>query len=637
MSQGLTWIAGRRIPLLALVALTALAVGLFAVMRIASAAPGVVVTINDSDNVIKAGAAKTINVAVLDDGAPVGSYMIEYVTVDNGLHVASVDLEAANASDAADTDDATLVVPANAEGEYTITAGVVDADGTPQRLSGSLTITVGDVGDAIGSVEVVLGTVEDTDANGVGQFITGATDDADKENAGPDGDSKPKEGVIAVTVSVLNTLGNKPNGDEISEILIFAPSAWVAEADANAEPTGAGIRIADNANSTSGTTSATATSFNFFVSDDAEGTIDVYAVVIGAAGGTATSAEVPLHFTGDADALTVSEANSPIAQKSGIGYVTVTATDKADNVADLNVTTGADNRDAVTASLKDADDTVVTSSKATIDIEQAPKAGKSFKVPVDTDEDDATTDATDCDGTNADPECDKNALRVTVTTTAAGLAAGEYTLAVVLGDDDPVTATIIVAGDAANVDVEVSSSTVSVGNIITLTATVTDEGGHVIPDGTTVEFNAVGALELTGLGGGAKEGVVISDLDNGVAMARYVVVRGSGTATIIATHGEGAKAIDGVTSVSTEAAAVVDEPDPEPVDGLSQTELNNFASWSGEGSVSASELLAGIAGASGVLFYDGDSWQRYGVVDGQVIPGSRDFTIRSGQTIWISG
>ena len=44
--------------------------------------------------------------------------------------------------------------------------------------------------------------------------------------------------------------------------------------------------------------------------------------------------------------------------------------------------------------------------------------------------------------------------------------------------------------------------------------------------------------------------------------------------------------------------------DAEPVDGLSQTELNNFASWSGEGSVSASELLAGIAGATGVLFYD---------------------------------
>ena len=86
-----------------------------------------------------------------------------------------------------------------------------------------------------------------------------------------------------------------------------------------------------------------------------------------------------------------------------------------------------------------------------------------------------------------------------------------------------------------------------------------------------------------------------------------------------------------------EAAAWVDEPDPEPVDGLSRTELNNFASWSGEGSVSASELLAGIAGATGVLYYDGDSWQRYAVDDGQVVPGSRDFTVRDGDVIWISG
>ena len=121
------------------------------------------------------------------------------------------------------------------------------------------------------------------------------------------------------------------------------------------------------------------------------------------------------------------------------------------------------------------------------------------------------------------------------------------------------------------------------------------------------------------------------------AKIRYVVTKGSGSATIIASDAAEGGTADAVIAISAEAAAPVDEPDPEPADGLSQTELNNFASWSGEGSVSASELLAGISGASAVLFYDGDSWQRYGAVDGQVIPGSRDFTIRSGQTIWISG
>ena len=127
--------------------------------------------------------------------------------------------------------------------------------------------------------------------------------------------------------------------------------------------------------------------------------------------------------------------------------------------------------------------------------------------------------------------------------------------------------------------------------------------------------------------------------EDGTASVKFAVV-GAGTSVVSASAVDsGATGVAVIVSTAglPAEAAVVDEPDPEPVDGLSQTELNNFASWSGEGSVSASELLAGIADATGVLFYDGDSWQRYGVVDGQVIPGSRDFTIRSGQTIWISG
>ena len=55
MSQGLTWIAGRRIPLLALVALTALTVGLFAAFNPHPRPRMRALTINDSDNVVKAG------------------------------------------------------------------------------------------------------------------------------------------------------------------------------------------------------------------------------------------------------------------------------------------------------------------------------------------------------------------------------------------------------------------------------------------------------------------------------------------------------------------------------------------------------------------------------------------------------
>ena len=616
----------------ALAVLAALAVALFAVIQSASAAPGVVVTINDSDNFIRAGEAKVINVAVLDDGVAAGDYDIEYITVSGGLHVAGVDIQAANV----DTDDATLVVPSNAAGKYTITAGVVDTSATPPRLSGELIVTVGDVGDPIGSVEVVLGNVHDTDGDGAPGFIVATSTPEQKGNAGPDSASKPKSGIIGVTVNVLNSLGNKPNGNEISEILIFAPSAYVDEATAGNDAAEGTVRDEANENSTTGTTSDSATSFNFFVSDTDEGTIDVYAVAIGSKGGTATSATLTLAFTGDADTVEVSDANSPIAQKGGSGYVTVTATDKAGNAADLNVTADAANRDAVSAALKDADDKDVPSSKATVMVGQAPKAGKSFKVDVDNDNDDETTDATDCDATNEDSECDKNALRVTVSTTdTVGLAAGEYSLEVTLGDNDPVTATIIVAGDAANVELEGSASSVSVGDIVTFTATVTDEDGNVIPDGTNVEFNAVGALVLTGLGGGADGGTVDAALNDGVAMARYVVVSGSGTATIIATHGDGSKAIDGVTSVSTEAEEAMPEEEAS-VSCLSN--LAGFATWACGVESSASEIFGLVSGrgATALHFWNGSAWVRYSVVDGTMVPGSSDFMVAENDILYIS-
>ena len=620
--------------LTAVAVLAALAVALFAVIQSASAAPGVVVTINDSDNFIRAGEAKIINIAVLDDGEAEGDYTIEYITVSGGLYVASVDTGSANAN----SDDATLVVPSNAAGKYTITAGVVSESLTPARLSGELIVTVGDVGDPIGSVEVVLGNVHDTDGDQAPGFIVATSSDEHKDNAGPDSASKPKSSIIGVTVNVLNSLGNKPNGGEISEILIFAPSAFVDEANAGDDASADTVRDAANSNSTNATIGDgnTATSFNFFVSDTDEGTIDVYAVAIGSKGGTATSGTLTLAFTGDADTVEVSDANSPIAQKGGSGYVTVTATDKAGNAADLNVTADAANRDAVSAALKDADDKDVPSSKATVMVGQAPKAGKSFKVDFANDNDDETTDATDCDATNGDAECDKNALRVTVATTdTVGLAAGEYTLEVTLGDNDPVTATIIVAGDAANVELEGSASNVSVGDIVTFTATVTDEDGNVIPDGTNVEFNAVGALVLTGLGGGADGGTVDAALNDGVAMARYVVVSGSGTATIIATHGDGTKAIDGVTSVSTEAEEAMPE---EEASVACLSNLAGFATWACGVESSASEIFGLVSGrgATALHLWNGSAWVRYSVVDGTMVPGSSDFMVAENDILYIS-
>ena len=625
----------------ALAVLAALAVALFAVLQPASAQAGasLKVTINDSDNVIAAGHAYQVDLTVVNG---TGSYSVEYITVSNGVFV-SLEDTAALGSTAAGSGEATLVVPSTASGEYTITAGVKNDASPVGRTSGELVVTVGDVGSPIGSVEVVLGTVYDDDSDGAPNFVIADTSEQNKGIAGPDSATKAKGSVIGVTVKVLNSLGEAPNAGEISEILIFAPSAFVVAASGEVEADAATVAEVANANSAEGAVGS-ATTFNFWVSDGDEGTIDVYAVAIGSRGGTATSASLPVSFTGDASAIMVSAANSPIAQRDGSGYVTVTAVDKSDNPANLNAAAASDN---VTAKLVDGNGDQVPAGKAAVAVRQNSKTGVDFHDGSTRDNDLGTTDVdesdttTFCDGTNADSECDSKTLRVTVTTTSIGLPGGEYTLEVKLGTSDAVTATIVVAGNAANVDVQGGSDTVAVGDIVSFTATVTDKDGNVIPDGTDVEFNAVGALVLTGLGGGANAGVVTSPLNDGIATARYVVVRGSGTATIIATHGEGAKAIDGVTSVATEAEEPAEPVEPEEVSlgCLNPANVNSFSTYDCGIEATASELFDLVAsrGASAIHLWNGSAWVRYSVVEGQTVPGSSDFVVEDGNILYISG
>ena len=624
--------------------LAALAVALFAIFQPASAANAVTISLNDSDNVVAAGAGYEVHVRVMD-GATNNStaFELEYIVVEGGVvltgETAGQPLEGTVATGDA---EATLVVPSGAKGTYTITAGVLDPDGGPGggplRLIGTLDVMVGDVGDPIGSVEVVPGTVFDDDEDGFPSFVVAGTTPANREISGADSDTKPSDGIIGVTVNVLNSLGNKPNPAEITEVLIFAPSGFVVAAD-DSEAAAGTVHAPENANSAEATTPIAATSFNFWVSDTDEGTIDVYAVAIGSKGGTATSEKLTLAFTGSADVIEVSDANTPIGQKEGTGYVSVTAKDKSGNAANLNAASANDN---VKAKLVDSDGDAVPSTRAKAVVKQAPKANVDFFDGTRQD-DPATTDVNEsddntyCDGTNDDAECDSKKLRVTVTTTALGLAPGVYTLEVTLGDNEAVTSSIIISGDPENIEVEASSSTVAVGDIVTFTATVTDEDGNVIPDGTSVVFNAVGAVTLTGLGGGADKGIVTSPLNDGVASARYVVVTGSGAATIIATHGEGATALDGVTSVSTMA----EEPEAMPEEEASVACLSNlagFSTWSCGVETSASEIFGFVSarGATAIHLWNGSAWVRYSVVDGTMVPGSSDFMVAENDILYIS-
>ena len=86
--------------LTALAVMIAMVAAMFAVMPSASAADTVKVEINDSDNVIAAGASYTITVtAAAADGADTSSeYTLEYATVGSGVFVTNVDAAARTAT-----------------------------------------------------------------------------------------------------------------------------------------------------------------------------------------------------------------------------------------------------------------------------------------------------------------------------------------------------------------------------------------------------------------------------------------------------------------------------------------------------------------------------------------------------------
>ena len=478
-----------------------------------------------------------------------------------------------------------IVVPkGTTEGEYTVSALVstyIDADNlianpdaTPpvvtKTLSAETTFTVGDAGDNVAFAELALAAGELANV-GAGTAVT-------------------------LELSISNSLGNPSNlsATTTANVVIIAAGGDVTRTKG----------FTDN--------DATGNKVRFTVTKTTPGTIDVKALVVGT-GVVAETDTVTLSFAGAVDSLSLSEPTSTLLNQ---------AVGTRDDPATTDKNEDDDPRDSLTLTLTatDVGDNPVSPARV-------PNSAISIK---DTNGDNVGTSKI---GRNAAAP-DKNAIKITLTSegsAAAPLDAGDYTITVSSGGKKA-EGSFTVASGAADISLAVASvpDPAALGSVLTVTATVTDESGLAVGNGTLVTFSTGGALKLDAVGS-----IAGIKTKGGDATVRFIVSQGTGLATIIADAGSAT----GTTTVALAAAEeeVVEVADVEPVDGLSQTELNNFASWSGEGSVSASELLAGIAGATGVLFYDGDSWQRYGVTDGQVIPGSRDFTVRSGQTIWISG
>ena len=629
-------VAQKRTHLAALAVLVALAVALFAVIQSASADkhPHIAISIGDSDNVVASGKSYPIHLTVMNDNNDTGNAAILYLTASTGISVAAVD---ATLDADADSREATLIVPKAAAGEYTISAGVAeDTDGVG-LIEGELVITVADVGDPIGAVETSVGKVNHNKDNATDKSTKKAADDAG--TTGTDNDHLGN--LVAVTVTVTNSLGKAPNPSEVDEIIIFAAGAdiykFATDEDGDVTLTDPDQNSTEFEEDDVAVGDEVPASVQVFIGSNDAGNVEVSAIGIGS-GGSQTSATVTLTFTGEASDITLGAPSSPLSQNGVVKVVGVDGNNDGD--------------------FTDTDDTapVASSGEATIEVTATDASGNvaSLSPGVDvngnndfTDEGDTAPSLGAVTFTDADDESVETivgtvtqkqdakdndvstALIITLNATEA--APGEYTLKVALGEDEE-TATIVVAGDAANIELEVSESSVSVGSIVTITATVTDADGNLVPDAGVVTFTAVGALDMVGLDDAdTVMGGQQAALDDGVTSVRYVVTEGSGTATIIATTGK----IDAVTAVSTDAAAA-GAAEAVSLDCLSAT--NGFATYTCDMDSSASELFGLVSGrgATAVHLWNGSDWVRYSVVDGAMVPGSSDFTVTEDDILYIS-
>ena len=465
------------------------------------------------------------------------------------------------------TSVAYLVTDGAQQGEYTISAKVRSSDLRPDAV-GRL-----DVGHTITKTLTIV-----ADA---GQPL-----DSVELSLAPDYESVVGQGSsIEVVLEVKNSLDNPTNAADVTSILLLAPGAWISHR-------------ADRKEHSLTLDGGLKEKTTFTVTRATEGSVAVSVTVSGRSGVKA-SETLTLTFTGKAKSVVVGAASGLLG--------TAKTTDANKNRVTIEVT-GKDasgqkasvKKSALRASVKD------TSGKTAKHLRVKLAQGKT--------------------GTDADAEDDMHTVVATVEVTDAKVAPGTYTLEVMLGGQSSTkqTAKFSVSGPTASIVVSADKRSVSLTEIVVVTAKLKDKDGNPAQDSVDadVTFLAVGSLELKRLG---KIGSVKSK--GGEASVQFLVTQGSGVATIVVTHGE----VTGTTSVRKATGATA-----ATLSCLTATA--KFSTWKCASETTASRvfrLLSGY-GASAVLLSDGSAWKRYSVVNGKQVPGSKDFAVSQNDIIYIS-
>lgn len=344
------------------------------------------------------------------------------------------------------------------------------------------------------------------------------------------------------------------------------------------------------------------------------GTTTVQGTVQPTSGAPIPLGPVEITFTGAASTLTVSEPASsilnvntePANDNRDRLTLSVSAVDASDNKASVpgGTTTVTTSR---STTVKDPDGKTVTQGDAGIRV--------TWPLAVD------NTPTLDAAGNLQ--------LRIDVGAAAASaLKAGVYSLEVRAGSLKD-TVNFTVAGAPTGLDLAVSESEFRGGEEFTLTATVTTEGGSSVPDGTTVTWRA--GPTAPGTTGSSLVVQLRADTatKDGQATARYVVIA-QGRAWITATAGGNA-----TDFWSGDVGAPLAPPEPaDPVENLSARA--GFASYLGMADTTAKALLDGLGNVNAIRIWQVDRWQLYAVVDGISPPGAGDdFAISRGDVLWI--
>ena len=558
-------------------------------------APSVSITLNDSDGVVSHGSL-TATVS-LKNFTTNGSdpAVLNWIRVSGVLD----GVEQEEDKGIPLTDNAashSIIIPeGTSEGEYIVSALVTqnhdkDSATDDKTYRASTTFTVGDPGTDLASATIALGT----------ETYDVATTTADETKA-EDGVEAASAGDIWLEVKAMNSLGNASNS--VSSIIVLGARGTIAihAPDAAGQP--AATALASGGDSANHGADLKSTTFLKVTKTDGKpGTVSVYAIVTGA-DGAATTETVDLTFTGSAEALELGEAANTSAP--GSTEFTVDATDSGGNAAGVGV---------LSFSVTNADGDAVGQDKVKV---SKSTAGASTPDDDSDDNPNATAGLVEI-GKGADP--------------------GEYTIEVSLVgvDDSEATTSVTVVGNPADVAVSADmTSSDTIGDVITVTASVTDADGNAVADGTAVTFSASTGTGLAAIGTGHTDG---SETKDGSASVKYAVV-GAGSSVVSATAGSTSNVVV-ITSTAGEAAAEEEAPaEVHDSSGLSSTTLNSFTSWTADNDSTASQVFSSLAarGAQSLQLWNGTAWLRYSMVDGAMVPGSIDFTIMNGDVLYIGG